>query len=145
MHNIAYEREVFVQMATVGGVLAAISAALFVSLCTVENRKPVDRVLLPVIATSAISFVLGTVLAGMVSFAVILLADRPDVRPALERIAGVMGVAWALGFGSLLLGVALAGYRVSRALGTFALILAVAGGALFFYALNVLGTAFTQR
>jgi hypothetical protein len=142
MDELAYQKEVASQMATIGGVLAGLAFAVFIGLCSVEKKHRSDRFTIPVFLVSSLSLILATALCGMLIFVIPMLEGETKAAAAVDVVWDVVTLAWGIGFFALFFGVGLAGFRASKKLGIFSFVLSVGCAGIFFYFVYKVGAAF---
>jgi hypothetical protein len=145
MTELAYQKEVASQMASIGGVLAGLSFAVFIALCSIEKKHRADSLLIPTFLVSSLSLILATALSGMLAFLVPMVEVKKEARAAIDYVGVASNFVWGVGFIALFVGIGLAGYRVSRKTGIVSSLLSLACAGFFAFCLHMLATAFTQQ
>ena len=131
-------------MTAVGGILAGLSFAVFFAICCAEKKHKVDTGLMVGFLLSALCLILATALSGLLAFSGPLAVNRKAAMPTVELVSDIAVRAWSAGFATLVLGMGVAGFRVSKRMGIFSVIASIVTAALFYFCMYRVGSAFGQ-
>lgn len=127
MDNIAYKQEILRQMIFVSSILAGFAFTVVVQFLSRPEKTGVLQWSARAFVASTMSLLIATVGGAILLFASNILTQRstPEMLSATNGLFGFLALFFLLGLILFMAGVATAGWLQSKALGIFAVIVAV--------------------